>query len=123
VRPAAAKQRARTFHRPTAVLGVAPALVLGALALIATGAGPQEDTAAEGKRLFTEHGCYGCHTLEKFGTPIAADLSHIGSKYSLGDLMRWLHDPSAQKPTAHMPKIALSDIEANALAAYLAGRR
>jgi cytochrome c1 len=123
VRPAAAKPRARSSHRPTAVLGVVPALVLGVLALVATSAGPQENTAAEGKRLFTEHGCYGCHTLEKFGTPIAADLSHIGSKYSYGDLTRWLHDPSAQKPTAHMPKIALSDIEANALAAYLAGRR
>jgi mono/diheme cytochrome c family protein len=122
VRPAAAKPRARSSRGPVAVLGVAPALVLGAFALIATGAGPQEDTAAEGKRLFTEHGCYGCHTLEKYGTPIAADLSHIGSKYSYGDLTRWLHDPSAQKPTAHMPKIALSDTEANALAAYLAGQ-
>lgn len=80
-------------------------------------------TAAQGKRLFTEQGCYGCHTVEKYGTPIAADLSHVGAKHDRGYLVRWLRDPSSQKPTAHMPKIALTEGEAQALAAYLASLR
>lgn len=93
---------------------------LGACAVLA-----QEDGGprARGKRLFTDQGCYGCHTVEKFGTPIAPDLTHVGSKYNLADLTRWLEDPSAQKPTAHMPRIALSESEARALAAYLASLR
>jgi mono/diheme cytochrome c family protein len=84
---------------------------------------PSDTPAAQGKRLFTEQGCYGCHTIEKYGTPIAPDLSHVGAKYSRGYLMAWLRDPTAQKPTAHMPKIALSEVDAQALASYLASLR
>jgi len=99
-------------------------LVLAGLAAC-TAAVAQEDSGlrAKGKQLFTDQGCYGCHTVEKFGTPIAQDLSHVGSKYNLAELARWLRDPAAQKPTAHMPKIALSEAEARALAAYLASLR
>jgi mono/diheme cytochrome c family protein len=102
--------------------------ISSALALVlaaCTAAVAQEDGGrrAKGKQLFTDQGCYGCHTIEKFGTPIAQDLSHVGSKHTLADLMRWLEDPSAQKPTAHMPKIALSEAEIQALAAYLASLR
>jgi mono/diheme cytochrome c family protein len=105
-------------------IGSTLALVLVWLAACAAAVG-QEDAGrrARGKQLFTEQGCYGCHTIEKFGTPIANDLSHVGSKYDLAFLTRWLRDPSAQKPTAHMPKIALSETEAEALAAYLASLR
>jgi mono/diheme cytochrome c family protein len=79
--------------------------------------------SAEGQRLFTVQGCYGCHMIEKYGTPIATDLSHVGSKHDLAYLTKWLRYPSVQKPTAHMPKIALTETEARALAAYLAGLR
>jgi mono/diheme cytochrome c family protein len=79
--------------------------------------------SAEGQRLFTVQGCYGCHMIEKYGTPIATDLSHVGSKHDLAYLTKWLRDPSVQKPTAHMPKIALTETEVRALAAYLAGLR
>src|SRR5262249_31416303 len=46
-----------------------------------------------------------------------------GAKYDRAYLTRWLKDPAAQKPTAHMPKIALTGTEAQALAAYLASLR
>ena len=88
-----------------------------------TAAVGQEGPRERGKQLFTEHGCYGCHMIEKYGTPIATDLSHVGSKSSVADLARWLRDPAAQKPTAHMPKIAMSESEAQALAAYLGSLR
>jgi mono/diheme cytochrome c family protein len=97
------------------------------LALLLTGLAPgaiaQEGPVARGKQLFTEQGCYGCHLIEKYGTPIATDLSHVGSKYDAAYLTRWLENPTAQKPTAHMPKIAMSESEAKALAAYLASLR
>ena len=46
--------------------------------------------------------------IEKYGTPIATDLSHVGSKYDRAYLTRWLKDPSAQKPTAHMSRARTS---------------
>lgn len=107
---------------------VAPlrAMVVGcALLAAASGAAAQGEVsrADRGKQLFTEQGCHGCHTVGKLGTPIASDLSRVGSKYDVAYLGRWLRDPAAQKPTAHMPKIALTAAEADALAAYLASLR
>lgn len=100
------------------------ALLLWALSACPVAAA-QEGSAllAQGKQLFTDQGCYGCHTLGKFGTPIAQDLSHLGAKYSVADVANWLRDPAAQKPTAHMPKISLSKAEVRALAAYLGSLR
>ena len=81
------------------------------------------ELSVRGKAVFTEEGCYGCHTVGKTGTPIAPDLSTIGAKYSRAFLERWLRDPAEQKPTAHMPRIQLDDREVEALAAYLASLR
>lgn len=78
---------------------------------------------AESALPFVEHGCYGCHTVGAAGTPIAADLSRVGFKYPESYLARWLRDPAAQKPTAHMPRLELSEADIEALAAYLAGLR
>lgn len=94
-------------------------LAVSTLAVAQVGSEP----GARGKQLFTDQGCYGCHMIEKYGTPIATDLSHVGSKYTMAQLTRWLQDPAAQKPTSHMPKIAMTDSEAQALAAYLASLR
>jgi cbb3-type cytochrome oxidase cytochrome c subunit len=80
-------------------------------------------TLATGANLFTEHGCYGCHRIGAFGTPIGPDLSRVGAKYSERDLVRWLSDPASQKPNAHMPKLKLAPAEVTALAAFLATQR
>jgi mono/diheme cytochrome c family protein len=103
-------------------IGSTLALLLAGLA-VCTAAVGQEAAQERGKQLFTEQGCYGCHMIDKYGTPIAMDLSHIGSKYSVADLTRWLRNPAAQKPTAHMPKIAMPESDAQALAAYLGSLR
>jgi len=95
--------------------------IAAALALFATTAfGQDASLVAQGKRVFTDQGCYGCHTMGKSGTPIAPDLSRIGSKHSEAYLRTWLEDPRLQKPRAHMPKLELSEREVRALAAYLA---
>jgi mono/diheme cytochrome c family protein len=78
---------------------------------------------AKGRVLFRDQGCYGCHTVGVTGTPIATDLSRIGAKRDQAFLTRWLRNPSEQRPTAHMPKIALTEPEAQALAAYLGSLR
>jgi cytochrome c oxidase subunit II len=78
---------------------------------------------ARGRDVFREQGCYGCHTVGVTGTPIATDLSRIGAKRDQAYLARWLRDPSLQRPTAHMPKIQLSEVEVQALAAYLGSLR
>ncbi len=74
---------------------------------------------AQGKRVFLEQGCYGCHTVGTMGTPIGPDFSRLGLRYEERALARWLRDPSAERPTAHMPKLNLSEAEVQALAAYL----
>ena len=101
---------------------VMAASVAAAIALAATMAFGQDDTAlvSQGKRLFTEQGCYGCHMIGKAGTPIANDLSQVGSKYPETYLRQWLREPKQQKPRAHMPKIEMAEADARAIAAYLA---
>jgi cytochrome c oxidase subunit 2 len=95
-----------------------------ALTLAPVAAAAQErDAVAPGQRVFREQGCYGCHLIGKFGTAIGPDLSHVGAKYSQAYLARWLRDPQAQRPTAHMPKLELTPAEVEALAAYLATLR
>jgi cytochrome c1 len=85
--------------------------------------GDREQLARQGETVFSDQGCYGCHTVGKTGTPIATDLTHVGARYSESHLRLWLADPAAQKPTAHMPRLALTGTEVTALAAYLASLR
>jgi cytochrome c oxidase subunit 2 len=80
-------------------------------------------SAGEGRQVFFSQGCYGCHRIGVAGTPIANDLSHIGAKYTESQLASWLRDPAAQKPRAHMPRLALQEDEIRAVAAYLATLR
>jgi cytochrome c oxidase subunit 2 len=77
----------------------------------------------QGKKLFFDHGCFGCHTVGTMGTPIGPDLSDIGAKYPPSFLTQWLRDPSTQKPKAHMPKLTLSEDDIRALAVYLSSLR
>ena len=108
---------------PLVVLGTAAGLSLGVLGV--TWIAPAQDGAAvtTGARLFTDQGCYGCHRIGAFGTPIGPELSHVGAQYSREDLVRWLSDPASQKPNAHMPKLDLSPADVAALAAFLSTQR
>ena len=92
--------------------------------LLAAGVEAQDGAlVARGQGVFKDQGCYGCHTVGKTGTPIATDLSRIGAKHDEAYLGRWLRDPSQQKPRQHMPKLQLTDVEVQALSAYLASLR
>jgi cytochrome c2 len=76
-----------------------------------------------GEAAFKKNGCYGCHLIGKFGTPIGPDLSHVGRKYDQNYLARWLRDPAQQRPSAHMPALELSEEDVRTLAAYLGSLR
>jgi len=99
------------------------AVPVGLFLFAAAAFGQDTSGAQAGKQVFNDQGCYGCHTIGKVGTPIGPDLSTVGSKYSEGYLRAWLIDPKRQKPTAHMPKLSMSEREAQAVAAYLASLR
>jgi mono/diheme cytochrome c family protein len=99
-------------------------LFLSSLLLVTSAAAqPSDDASDPGRKIFFAQGCYGCHRLGNAGTPIAYDLSHVGRKYTQAQLEQWLRDPQSQKPTAHMPRLALTDDEIRALARYLASLR
>ena len=101
--------------------------LMGALVAGALGAQERLGVGAErvevGRRMFMEHGCYGCHTVGKLGTPIGPDLSYIGARRSEGDLRAWLRDPAMQRPAAHMPALELTTQQIETLAAFLASLR
>ena len=95
-----------------------------ALLVLTSGTGARAADGVEpGRQVFFSQGCYGCHRIGIVGTPIANDLAHVGRKYSATQLAQWLRDPASQKPTAHMPRLALSEQEIQSLAAYLATLR
>jgi cbb3-type cytochrome oxidase cytochrome c subunit len=102
------------FFLGSTVVGAAAAPVLAQTTIH-----DRDPLAEQGQRIFTDQGCYGCHMVAGAGTPIGPDLSHVGAKYSESYLASWLRDPSAQKPTAHMPRISLTGFEVRALVAYL----
>jgi len=92
--------------------------------LLAAGAEAQDSAlVARGESVFKDQGCYGCHTVGKTGTPIATDLSRIGTKHDQAYLGAWLRDPAQQKPRQHMPKLKLTEAEVQALTAYLGSLR
>jgi len=104
---------------------IPPAVLLISVVLLASCAQALDGKGlvGRGRAAFRDQGCYGCHTAERMGTPIGPDLSRIGAKRDQTYLTRWLRDPSAQRPSAHMPKLQLTEAEVRALAAYLASLR
>ncbi|HEY7520637.1 MAG TPA: cytochrome c [Methylomirabilota bacterium] len=105
------------------LIRVLAALAFCVLGIVAPGMAQQPTTGQTGQQVFFTQGCYGCHRIGAAGTPIAHDLSHIGRKYTASQLASWLRDPASQKPHAHMPRLALTEDEIQAVAAYLASLR
>jgi cytochrome c553 len=99
------------------------AAALLAVACTAVAQSPSSTVTERGEAAFKSNGCYGCHLIGKFGTPIGPDLSQVGRKYPEEYLARWLRDPALQRPSAHMPALELSEADVQALAVYLGSLR
>jgi len=96
------------------------AISVAILAVAAQERAGAQDRADQGRRMFMEQGCHGCHTIGRMGTPIGPDLSYMGAKRSEDYLKNWLRDPASQRPSAHMPRLELTEPQIAALAAFLA---
>lgn len=75
-----------------------------------------------GKKLFVERGCRGCHSIAKDepgASPRVPNLSSIGLKVTPDWIMAWLEDPRAYNPDARMPKTVLTDAERRDITVYL----
>jgi len=67
--------------------------------------------ADEGKRLFDELACVGCHNAASFGIKggreenVAKDLSTIGDKVNVTWMVQWIKDPASFNPDTKMPAL------------------
>jgi cytochrome c551/c552 len=91
-----------------------------------------EALAKQGKSLFTQRACTGCHTIGK-GKMAGPDLAFVHERRSLDWLKSWLKDPPAMMETDEtakallkeynnmkMPNMKLTDAEALALIHHMA---
>jgi len=97
----------------------------------AEAAPPAPEAAANfvrGARLFQDKTCVSCHRIGPLGKAVGPDLTHLGSRTTLGagilantpeNLARWLRDPQMVKPGILMPNVKLTPDEINDLTAYL----
>jgi cytochrome c oxidase subunit 2 len=92
----------------------------------------------QGRALFAQKGCVGCHTIEGYadyptGSPDFPNLTNFGLRRTVGagvlennheNLTRWIRNPQSVKPGNYMPTLwsaddPNADAEAGAIAAYL----
>jgi cytochrome c len=95
---------------------------------------PSPSAAADpenGKRLIVAKGCGGCHTVE--GVPgatglVGPRLNNIALRPTLAvgavdnsreNMMHWIMDPPSMKPGTAMPKLGLTEQEAQDITAFL----
>ena len=85
---------------------------------------PGTALVTQGRRLFEEKGCYGCHRIEglSYGT-LGPDLTEVGKKFKINYLWEHTVNPRAFQPTSFMPKFDLTDEQLKALVIFLKSRR
>ena len=93
---------------------------------------PANALAREGAATFLAAGCGACHTVRGTAADgaLGPDLTHVGGRRHVAGVLasdragfrRWLEEPDAVKPGAHMPGYAsLADDQIAALVQYLRG--
>lgn len=102
---------------------------------LAESARPVASVDSQGRQLFMEYGCNGCHTIRGHfeNSTIGPDLTHAGSRHSLaaGTLLmtpdaisRFIRNPGSVKPGALMPSFRdMPGEDAEAISKYLAELR
>jgi len=74
---------------------------------------------AEGKEIYQEYACYGCHKIAGNGGEMGPDLSGVGSRLRPEYLAAFLRNPQAFIPGTPMKISELWEEEVQALVAYL----
>ncbi len=82
---------------------------------------PFEPWLNDGRKIFGEAGCVGCHDVEGLRPKekIGPDLRRIGDKVHPEWLARWLRNPRDYLPRTRMPNFGLSDEEIATLQKFL----
>jgi mono/diheme cytochrome c family protein len=82
---------------------------------------PQAATLTQGKNLYIEKGCLGCHELEGFVRPesVGPLLNRVGEKVNSTWLKNWLKRPKDYLPNTIMPFFDLPPAEISALTDFL----
>jgi ubiquinol-cytochrome c reductase cytochrome b subunit len=82
--------------------------------------GPVNPQVAQGRGVFDNNGCSGCHGETGMGGPAAPGLSGITTKYTADQITAMLHTPTAKMRAGGMPAFDLSAHDLSALLSYLA---
>ena len=81
--------------------------------------GPVSPLVSQGRGIFQEHGCSGCHGEVGLGSTVAPSLAGVTKKFPQPQLIALLHNPSAGMRAGHMPAVDISASDMSALLAYL----
>ncbi len=73
-----------------------------------------------GKQVWHKYDCIGCHTIFGNGSYFAPDMTKVVERKPAGYLKKFLMDPKSTNRNATMPKLGISDREADDLIAFLA---
>jgi len=77
------------------------------------------EKVAAGKKVWHKYDCIGCHTIFGNGSYFAPDMTKATERKPKGYLKKFLLDPRTIKPDAAMPKLGMSEEEADNLLAFL----
>ncbi|MGC3864263.1 c-type cytochrome [Micromonospora chersina] len=114
------------------VLAALPILAVTGCASTSAPPPPESRTGRpdRGAKLIAQYGCGSCHTVpgvDRAGGLVGPPLTRFGARsYIAGELpnnadnlRRWITDPQAVEPGTAMPKLGVSAIDAQDIAAYL----
>ncbi len=82
---------------------------------------PEAATLTQGKVLFGQLGCSGCHLASGYenAKKVGPELDKISEKTTVDWMARWIKDPKSLSPTTRMPQFKVTEDEAKAMAHYL----
>jgi mono/diheme cytochrome c family protein len=87
--------------------------------LVQVAAGPADPLIAQGKAIFNERGCSGCHGTQGVGTAAAPSLVGVTKKYEESQLVVLLRTLNPRMKAGRMPAVDLTPDDMMALLAFL----
>jgi len=72
-----------------------------------------------GKKVWHKYDCIGCHTILGNGSYFAPDLTKVTKRKPKGYLKKFIINPKAVNPQASMPRLGITEEEADNLIAFL----
>jgi mono/diheme cytochrome c family protein len=76
-------------------------------------------SSSQGRRLFQQKGCIGCHSIAGKGGKIGPSLDDVGLRRSPAWMVQHFRDPQAVSPGTVMPRFGFTEAEARALTDFL----